>query len=370
MTGAPDAVVIGAGVVGAAVAYWLTLDGMRVDVLDSGFAGGGATGGGMGHIVALDGSTEQFALCRYSALLLADLAAALPPDVELDVCGTLWIAEDDAQLDLARRRQQTYAERGVVAELLDAHTLAEAEPQLRPGLAGALRVTDDVVVYPPALCRWLLDHACERGARLHCGVEVTSTDDRGVVLRDGRVDTGIVVNAAGAAASRITPEVDIIPRKGHLAITDRYPGFCRHQLVELGYLRSAHTMTDVSVAFNLQPRLTGQLLVGSSRELVGWDARVNRAVLASMLARATAFVPRLAALRATRTWTAFRPATRDGLPCIGRLESAAKVWVAAGHEGLGVTMALGTGRMLADLIAARTPAIDPTPYAPMRGAVA
>jgi D-hydroxyproline dehydrogenase subunit beta len=366
----PDAVVVGAGIVGAAVAWHLARDGHRVDVLEAGFPGGGATGGGMGHIVVLDESPAQLALCRYSADLLAGLAGALPPAVELDRCGTLWVAEDGRQLEVAARRCAGYREAGVAAEVLDPAALAEAEPELRAGLAGALLVPGDAVVYPPALCHWLLEEAIARGARVRTGAAVTGIDDGGVTLRDERLDAGIVVNAAGAAATVLTPGLGIVPRKGHLVITDRYPGFCRHQLAEMGYLKSAHDLTAASVAFNIQPRLTGQVLVGSSRELAGWDARVDRAVTARMLARAASFVPRLAELRAVRTWTAFRPATPDGLPFIGPWRDGGRTWVAAGHEGLGITTALATGRILADLLAGRAPAIDPVPYSPMRGVAA
>jgi D-hydroxyproline dehydrogenase subunit beta len=161
-----------------------------------------------------------------------------------------------------------------------------------------------------------------------------------------------------------------VPRKGHLVVTERYPGFCTHQLVELGYLQSAHTLTNASVAFNLQPRRGGQLLIGSSRELAGWDAGVNRAVVARMLARAAEFVPALRQLLAIRTWTAFRPATRDHLPYIGAVDDTGIVWAAAGHEGLGITTALATGRLIADGIAGRASAIDAAPYSPARVASA
>jgi glycine/D-amino acid oxidase-like deaminating enzyme len=125
-------------------------------------------------------------------------------------------------------------------------------------------------------------------------------------------------------------------------------------------------MSDESVAFNVQPRATGQLLIGSSRELVGWDASLNRGILRRMLERAVEFIPRLAGLSALRSWTGFRPATPDALPLIGRWDQADGVWIAAGHEGLGITTALGTGRMLADLVTGREPAIDPAPFSPAR----
>jgi glycine/D-amino acid oxidase-like deaminating enzyme len=140
----------------------------------------------------------------------------------------------------------------------------------------------------------------------------------------------------------------------------------RHQLVELGYLRSAHEMSASSVAFNLQPRITGQVLIGSSRELVEWDASLNRDVLRRMLARAAAFVPRLPGLAAIRCWTGFRPATADKLPLVGRWDEVDGLWIAAGHEGLGITTATGTARLLADLILGRVPAIDPAPFTASR----
>jgi glycine/D-amino acid oxidase-like deaminating enzyme len=147
-------------------------------------------------------------------------------------------------------------------------------------------------------------------------------------------------------------------------ITDRYPGFVRHQLVELGYLKSAHTFSQESVAFNVQPRATGQVLVGSSREFAGWDAALNPSLRARMLARAFEYLPALRSLHGLRSWTGFRPATPDKLPLIGPWEPG--LFVAAGHEGLGITTAPASGRLLADLVVGRAPGLDPAPYAPTR----
>jgi D-hydroxyproline dehydrogenase subunit beta len=361
-----DAVVVGAGIIGAAVAWYLARDGMSVLVLESGFPGGGTTAGGMGHIVVMDDSPAQAALTLRSRTLLDEVIEELPASCEYERAGTLWLAEDDAQLEAARTKQVYYADLGVGAELLDARQTLDAEPAVRADLAGALRVPDDGVVYPPALAHWLLAQAEQHGARVRRNVRIAAIDD-GVVTTDGeRIDAGVIVNAAGIAAAALSPGLDIIPRKGHLVITDRYPSFCRHQLVELGYLQSAHSLTAASVAFNLQPRRTGQVLIGSSRELVGSDARVNRSVVAQMLARAVHFTPRLARLSALRTWTAFRPATRDHLPYIGAWPAQRNVWIGAGHEGLGITTALATGELLADLITGRATRIDAAPYAPAR----
>lgn len=366
MTTRPDAIIVGAGIVGAACAYYLSRQGMRVTMLDAAFAAGGTTAAGMGHIVVMDDSDAQFALTAWSQRLLDDLLPRLSPAAEFERRGTLWIAEDEAQFESARSKLGYYRERGIRAELLASRELAAAEPMLRAGLAGGLRVPGDGVVYPPAVARWLVDEAVARGAALSEGVEVVALEARSVTTAGGRLDADIIINAAGAAAGRLTPGLSIVPRKGHLAITERLPGACHHQVIELGYLQSAHTLNAASVAFNVQPRATEQLLIGSSRELVGWDASINRVVLARMLHRAVAFMPGLSKVPVVRTWTGFRPATPDKLPLIGAWPAVDGLWIAAGHEGLGITTALGTGSMLADLILGKAPAIDPAPFAPDR----
>jgi glycine/D-amino acid oxidase-like deaminating enzyme len=361
-----DVLIVGAGVVGAACADALTEAGLSVTVLESRFAGGGTTAAAMGHIVVMDDSEAQFALTRLSRGLWEELAPQMPRSCEDERTGTLWVAANEAEVEHVRTKAAFYRRRGVEVEELGEKDLAREEPNLRPGLSGALRVPGDRVVYPVNAARWLLSRAVGRGARLVEGAEASAIAARRVATRRGAFEAGAVVNAAGTAAPLLTQGLPVAPRKGHLVITDRYPGFCRHQLVELGYLSSAHTPAPESVAFNLQPRATGQMLLGSSREFVGFDPAVNRRVRDRMIRRALEFMPGLARLSAIRTWTGFRPATPDNLPLIGRWGEAPGLFVAAGHEGLGITTALGTGRLIADAILGRRSPIDPEPYSPMR----
>ena len=359
----PDVVVVGAGIVGSACADALSEAGFAVQILDSRFCGGGTTAAAMGHVVVMDDSPAQLALTEYSRRLWEGLAPELPASCEDRRTGTLWIAADGAELARVRAKAAAYRERGVAADEVSALELERLEPNLRRGLAGALRVPGDRVVYPPAAARWFLERACARGAIRREGVEVLAIGPRSVRTRGETIFAGAVVNAAGAAAPLLTPGLAVAPRKGHLVITDRYPEFCSHQLVELGYLDSAHGSSRESVAFNLQPRATGQMLLGSSREYAGFDASVNRALRARMVRRAVEFMPGLADLSAIRTWVGFRPATPDNLPLIGPWPRTPGLFVAAGHEGLGVTTALGTARLAADALLGRASAIDPAPYA-------
>ena len=356
-------VIAGAGIVGAAIADALSSAGVPVTIVERAQVGGGATAAGMGHVVVMDDSEAQFALTKYSRDLWQDLVAEMPAQVEYDPAGTLWVAADGEELQACHQKQRYYADRDVVTELLDERQLHEAEPNLVVGLAGGLRVPGDSVIYAPCAAKWLLDRAIRRGAKVVTGV-VQKFELGGVRLSDQRLSCDVAICALGTASTQFFPQLAVKPRKGHLVITDRYPGFVRNQLVELGYLKSAHSHATESVAFNVQPRRTGQILIGSSREYEQTGTEVNDALLRRMLERAARFMPGLADLNILRIWTGFRAATPDKLPLIGLVRPG--VYLATGHEGLGITTSLGTARILADQILRRQPAIPVAPYLPGR----
>jgi glycine/D-amino acid oxidase-like deaminating enzyme len=363
-----DIIIVGAGIIGAACAAECAVAGLKTLVLDRGTVAGGVTAAGMGHIVLMDDSPAQFALTEYSRRLWLQLRERLPADVEYELCGTLWVAADDVELADARRKYNYFTDRKVTVELLDGDDVRRAEPNLRPGLAGGLRMLDDGALYPPAATRFLIDEACRHGAEFRGGCAVSEfLPEGGVKLADGsRIAAGRGVNAAGPWSPELMPGVPVRKRKGHLVTTACYPGYVHHQIVELGYLKSAHSISKDSVAFNIQPRKSGQMLIGSSRQFDADGSEVEPEILNRMLARATEYLPSLGKLSITRTWTGHRAATPDKLPLIGPTIEHDRIWLATGHEGLGITTSLGTGRLVADLMLDRKPAIPAEPYAPAR----
>ncbi len=363
-----DTIIVGAGIVGAACAAAFARSGLKVLVLERGPIGGGATAASMGHIVVMDDSEAQFALTHYSRNLWQELHPQLPQDVEFDPCGTLWVAADDVEMAEVRRKEIFFTGRGVRVEVLDAQGLAKTEPNLRPGLAGGLRVLDDAVLYPPCAARFFIEQARSRGAEFRGGVEVRALlPAGGVQLADGsRLSAGCSVNAAGACSPALSPGLPVRKRKGHLVITDRCPGYVHHQILELGYLKSAHATGGDSVAFNIQPRKTGQMLIGSSRQFEAEDTAVDQSILDRMLRRAAEYLPSVGNLSAIRVWTGHRPTTPDKLPLIGPSRESDRIWLATGHEGLGITTATGTAQLLADLLLGKATSIPAAPYAPAR----
>lgn len=362
-----DCLIVGAGIVGSACARECALAGLRVAIVEAGIPAGGASAAGMGHVVVMDDSPAQLALTSYSRSLWREDAGRLPAEAEYQSRGTVWVAADDEEMAEVYAKQKSYETAGVVSEVLDPEALAKQEPNLRKGLAGGLLVPEDGILYPLAAAAFYLAEAQRLGAKLYLSRAVSASQGR-VVLADGtRLEAEHIVLAAGVECD-LLPGLPIRRRKGHVVITGRYPGFLHHQLVELGYLRSAHKIAEDSVAFNIQPRLTGQLLIGSSRQY-DEDPKVDASIVQRMLERARSYMPALGNVSPLRVWTGFRAATSDKLPLIGPatgLSEDRSLWLAAGFEGLGITNAPGAARLLVDGLLGRKSAIDAAPFLPSR----
>jgi len=360
-----DIAIIGAGIVGCACAREFALAGKRVAVVERDRPDGATTAAGMGHVVVLQDSPAQLALSRYSCSLWRELAPEFPPAVEYEARGTLWIAADDEELAEIHAKHAGYAAAGIRSVVMNARELAAAEPNLRSGLAGALLVPQDAVVLPPVAASYFLDEALKHGAVLLERQSVLQAE-KGVLRLHGGAElcAEAIILAAGTDTS-LLPWLPIQERKGHLLLTAPCPGFLAHQVVELGYLKSAHQLAQDSVAFNVQPRRNGQLLVGSSRQYGNEDPAIDQPILDAMLERAYSYMPALRQVATARTWTGFRAATPDKLPLIGPTEDPS-LFLAAGFEGLGITSAPAAACLLADHILRRPSAIPLEPYLPAR----
>ncbi len=359
-----SAIIVGGGIVGCAVALELAQAGVQVTLIERDCLGSGATAAGMGHIVVMDEGEAQLKLTLYGQQLWQTLTAAHPQRHEYHECGTLWVATDAEEWQLVAEKATVYRQHQIPCEILDAASLYAHEPALRAGLVGGLLVPNDSVVYPPKSAVYLWQQAEKHAAKLVYG-EVRSIQANAVQLSDGRqLHADAIVIANGQRCIELLPELPIRAKRGQLVITERYPNLIKHQLVELSYIKNAHASSGDSVAFNLQPRPNGQLLIGSSRQFDRTDRQIDQQLLSTMLRKAIDYVPALADVRCLRTWTGVRAASPDGLPLIGQHPEQAGLWLNVGHEGLGITTALSSARLLADQMLHRLAALDLQPYLP------
>ncbi|KPL79470.1 NAD(P)/FAD-dependent oxidoreductase [Herpetosiphon geysericola] len=359
-----SAIIVGGGIVGCAVALELAQAGVQVTLIERDCLGSGATAAGMGHIVVMDEGEAQLKLTLYGQQLWQALTATHPQRHEYHECGTLWVATDAEEWQVVAEKAVVYRQHQIACKILDAAALYAHEPALRAGLVGGLLVPNDSVVYPPKSAVYLWQQAETHAAKLVYG-EVSSIQPNTVSLSDGRqLHADAIVVANGQRCIELLPELPIRAKRGQLVITERYPSLIKHQLVELSYIKNAHASSGDSVAFNLQPRPNGQLLIGSSRQFDRTDRQIDQQLLSMMLRKAIDYVPALADVRCLRTWTGVRAASPDGLPLIGQHPEHTWLWVNVGHEGLGITTALSSARLLADQMLQRPAALDLQPYLP------
>ena len=197
-------------------------------------------------------------------------------------------------------------------------------------------------------------------------VRVAGVEPGAVLLEGGeRLTCEHVVVATGPWAGELTG-LPVEPRKGQLVALAAPRDLIRHKLVEASYVDAVAGPGDaLLIATVIEQTLDGdEVLVGSSRERVGFDATISETTTRALIDRATRFVPALAGLPVTRTWCGFRPWLPDGLPAVGPVRDG--VWTTTGHEGAGVGLGPISGRLLAQLICGEQPAIDPAPFDPRR----
>ena len=370
MTAHVRVVVVGAGVVGAAVARVLARAGCDVIVVDRGATAGGTSAGGEGNILVSDkGPGAELRLTRRSLVawdrVREELRDELPagfPDLEFDRKGGLVAATtpDGAGALLAFARTQRAA--GVRAETVDDARAHELEPDLTPDLAVAVFYPEDAQVQPVVATEALLAAARRHGARVRQQVEVTGPLLAGGRLAGVRTTAGdlsadAVVLAAGpwsaGVAGRLGVALPVRPRRGTVLVTSRMPARVRHKVYDADYVGAVGSgSADLQVSSVVESTAAGTVLIGSSRERRGFDGRIEARVLAALAAKALLLFPFLADAQVMRAYGGFRPYVPDHLPIIGADPRLPGLWHATGHEGAGIGLSLATADLLRDLILA------------------
>ncbi|MFF7188740.1 NAD(P)/FAD-dependent oxidoreductase [Streptomyces sp. NPDC008222] len=370
-----DVVVVGAGMVGAACAWYAARAGLDVALVDRGPVAGGTTGAGEGNLLVSDKAPgPELELALFSLRLWAELAEELGPAVEYETKGGLVVASAPEGLAALADFAAGQRAAGVSAVEVAADGLHELEPQLAPGLAGGVLYPQDCQVMPALAAARLLRAS---GARLLTGRTVTEIPRtprgavRGVRTDRGVIHAGAVVNATGAwggeLAQRAGVRLPVLPRRGFVLVTEPLPRKVRHKVYAADYV--ADVASD-SAALGTSPVVegtaAGPVLIGASRERVGFDRSFSLPAVRALATGATRLFPFLERVRAMRSYLGFRPYLPDHLPAIGADPRAPGLFHACGHEGAGIGLATGTGQLIARLLSGGAPELDLAPFRPER----
>ncbi|WP_063727348.1 NAD(P)/FAD-dependent oxidoreductase [Streptomyces sp. RTd22] len=382
----PDVLVIGAGVIGAACAYYCTSAGLRVTVVERGAIGGGTTSACEGNILVSDKETgPELDLALLSSRLWREIRDNLgAAAVEYHAKGGVVVAGSDAIA--AGLRQLTERQRAAGVEAVDVRPdeLAELEPNLTREVAGGAHYPQDAQVQPVLAAAHLLRRARARGAAVHTGVNVTGfLRDRHGAVTGVRTDSATlpavharwVVNAAGTWAGQLADlagaPVPVLPRKGFILVTEPLPRVVRHKVYTAEYVANvASDDAGLETSVVVEGTRAGTVLIGASRERVGFDRTVALPVLRKLADQAVGLFPFLSDVALLRSYPGFRPYCPDHLPVIGPDPRAPGLVHACGHEGAGIGLAPATGHLVAQLLTGRAPDLPLTPFCPQRFAEA
>jgi sarcosine oxidase subunit beta len=385
---APDVVVVGAGVVGAATACFAARAGLRVTVLDRGPLAGGTSGRGEGNLLVSDKEAgPELDLALLSRRVWREELGEYGPLWEYEDKGGLIVAASEASAKNLAELTDRQRASGVEVVDLAAAELPAYEPHLTREVAAGAYYPQDAQLQPMLAVAHLLRLARESGARVRTGVAVTgflrgnggsggrgASGGRvtGVRTPDGPLAAGQVVNAAGPWAGSLAElagvRLPVQPRRGFVLVTEPLPpGTVRHKVYAAEYVGDvASSEAGLATSPVVESTASGTVLIGSSRERVGFDETLSLPVLKSLAAGAVALFPALAGVRAMRAYCGFRPYCPDHLPVIGPDPRAPGLWHAGGHEGAGIGLAAGTGWLLAQALAGAEPDLGLAPFAPER----
>jgi glycine/D-amino acid oxidase-like deaminating enzyme len=371
-----DVVVIGGGVIGSSVAYHLARKKVSVVLLEKADLASG-TSSACDGLVFLQSKKPgpHLQLAMASRTRFDDLPEELDASIELRRRGGMITIATDPELRAMERFVEEQRKIGLEVFLLDGNQAREMESSLSREILASTFCPLDGQVHPIYLTLAFLRAATRWGARHFAHTAVTGIRRRNdgidaVRTPRGLIETRTVVNAAGVYAPDIGKLVDldipITPRRGQLLVTEPLPPFLTRCLLSAKYIAAKYDPNlagGEGMGISVEQTENGNLLLGSTREFVGFDKRTTPDAMKRIVSETTRIIPRLKDAHLIRAFAGLRPYTTDGLPILGKVDGMEGFIMACGHEGDGIALSPITGQLLAELIADGNPSLSLEPFA-------
>src|SRR5690625_620256 len=372
-----EVAIIGGGIVGCAVAYYVSKAGLDTILIEKNDIASGTSSRCDGNITIVDkdpGFDSQMSL--KSQELTIDLNDELEIPFEYRELGSILVCDNDDEMEAAVEWVKTQNDAGLKFNVLDPQDIRDESPYFADDIPGGLECETDSLINPYLFSYSLIDKAKQYGLRTYTQREVTNItkdDDFTIETTKGTFVAKKVVNAAGVWAPFIGEmlgiDIPITPRKGHILVGSRQEPVMMRNVMEFGYLMNKFgreriadpITTKYGVALVLEPTESQNFLIGSSREFVGYDSKIDINVVHAGARRALRFFPKMEDFRLIRSYTGFRPFTEDHLPIVSEVEEVPGFYMAAGHEGDGISLATVTGKLIEEIITEKETCIPVDP---------
>lgn len=380
MTKTADVVVIGAGVIGTAVAYYNAKAGAKVILVDSGDIAEGTSSKCDGNVLISDKEPGfDCVFTKASQDMFHQLSRELDYNIEWTQKGSLILIENEEEMAVAKKFCADMVASGMPMRILNQEEVHADEPLLAEDIIGGIETASDGSLYPMGLCYGMAFQAQKLSAELslHNPVKgIDQTADGFLVHTEAcEIAAKNVVNCGGVWAPVIGKmvglDIPVMPRQGQILVAEQTFQVARRKVYEFGYLMAkfqsggykrkvSKRVEDNGVAFVFEPTHANNFLIGSSRRFVGEDISSEIEVMQAIAERAVRFFPVMKDIKVIRSYGGVRPYTPDHMPIIS--DTPVKgFYIAAGHEGDGIGMAPISGKVIADMISGKEPIMDLSP---------
>lgn len=367
-----DVVVIGAGVIGTSVAYHIQRKGFKVCLIENGDIASGTSSHCDAVALICDKDPGIDTKQGYASLLrFKELRDELSYDFDFVQRGCLYVCEAEEEMEAAKMYVDAQVADGYDMWMLDRNEIFEREPYLARDLVGGFWSNPDAGVNPYKLCFAFVNELRIMGATIMSNTEVLDiklTDGKvdAVVTDHGEIKTEKVINCAGVWAPFIGRmvgiDIPIQPRKGCIMISERGNPVVHQKVQEFGYMMSkfdsikferkvAPIIEENNVAMVIEPTPADNFMLGSNRALKGYNIASEIDVMKAEAMRGIRFFPIIKEINCIRTYAGMRPFVIDHLPIVSEVETVPGFYIAAGHEGDGISLSAITGKMMAQIVA-------------------
>jgi sarcosine oxidase subunit beta len=378
-----DVLIIGGGVIGSSICYYLSKKGINTILVEKSNISAGASGSCDGFVfLQSKKDPDLIKLTKESLKIFETLADELAYDIEFEKCGGLVIYTEnknkDSKSNLINLNKSTNPDNlnnldylnnlnnnyeKIKVKRIGMIDLHKIEPFISPDVIEADLCEDEGQVNPINLNFGFAGAAKKKGAKILTFEEVTSfkVKNSDMVKKINKIYTSSgkeivakeVVCACGAwsaeLGNRLGLNIPVIPRKGNLVVTEVLPKAINHVILDYDYLCCKFD-GGLENGFTIEQTKSGNLIIGSTREFAGFDSSIDIDKLAKVLVRAGKIFPFIKEVNIIRMFTGFRPYSYDGLPLLGKVPDFENFWLASGHEGDGIALSPITGQLMAAII--------------------
>lgn len=340
---------MGGGVIGCSIAYYLGLRGFKAIVIERKEVGCEASGAAAGGLWPQAESSQRgifLDLCLAGNEMFRELSQQLEVDIEYRQTGLLHVIEDEEDQEEAEQLIAWQEGQGLTVHRLSASETRKMEPSLSGDIRGSLYFPHDHHLNPLNLTMAFAEGARKLGAEISTatsatGIRTSSGRISSLITDRGEIGADIIINAAGSWAGRVSRMVDVEapvePVRGQIILSEALPPLLKRCIV------TKHV-------YMIQ-KPWGNVIVGSTREFVGYDKKVTPEAIRQLHQGAVKTVPRLKSASFIRAWAGLRPYAPDEVPILGVTDGPEGFLMATGHFRNGILLSAITGKLISELVA-------------------